>query len=102
MPGGGTLIIRVKAAPIGRQVVIEVTDTGTGIAPEDLANVMEAFFTTKPEGKGTGLGLAICRRIVQEHNGTFEITSAGTGLGATVRLTLPGNDEENEAFLREA
>jgi len=102
MPGGGTLTIRANAAPIGRQIVIEVTDTGTGISPDDLANVMEAFFTTKPEGKGTGLGLPICRRIVQEHNGTFEITSAGTGLGATVRLTLPGNGNENEAFLREA
>jgi signal transduction histidine kinase len=119
MPQGGTLTIRVgreawasgdrmgeaPAPPhlhTPTQVFIEVADTGTGIAPEDLAKVMEPFFTTKPEGKGTGLGLAICRRIVQEHNGTFEITSAGPGQGATVRLTLPGKNESNGAFLREA
>ncbi|MEP7359128.1 MAG: PAS domain S-box protein, partial [Anaerolineales bacterium] len=101
MPRGGTLIIRVNAA-LPAHISIEVADTGTGIAPDDLAKVMEPFFTTKPEGKGTGLGLAICRRIVQEHNGTFEITSPGTGFGATVRLTLPGKHESNGAFLGEA
>ena len=102
MPQGGTLAIRVSAAPAQHQVLIEIADTGQGIASEDLAKVMEPFFTTKPEGKGTGLGLAICRRIVQEHNGIFEITSVGPGHGATVRLTLPGKNESNGAFLREA
>jgi signal transduction histidine kinase len=119
MPQGGTLTIRVgreawasgdrmgeALAPphphTPAQVFIEVADTGMGIAPEDLPKVTEPFFTTKPEGKGTGLGLAICRRIVQEHNGTFEIASAGPGQGTTVRLTLPSKNESNGAFLREA
>jgi signal transduction histidine kinase len=120
MPQGGTLTIRVyvQKAESGRQkaedvlalpsadrllpsVCIEVADTGTGIAPEDLPKVTEPFFTTKPEGKGTGLGLAICRRIVQEHDGTFEIISAGTGQGTMVRLTLPPKNNSHEAFLQE-
>lgn len=87
MPQGGQLTVRVS--PAEHQVSIEITDTGLGIAPEDLSKVMEPFFSTKPEGKGTGLGLPICRRIAQEHGGTLDITSAGLGQGATVRLTLP-------------
>ena len=101
MPEGGTLTIRVSDDPARQRVLIEVADTGMGIAPEDLPKVTEPFFTTKPEGKGTGLGLAICRRIVQEHNGTFEIISAGTGQGTTVRLTLPPKNNSHEAFLQE-
>jgi len=71
-------------------MVVEIADTGIGIAPDVLHKVMEPFFTTKPEGKGTGLGLPICRRIVQEHNGTFDITSEGVpGKGITVHIALP-------------
>jgi signal transduction histidine kinase len=69
-------------------VVVEVTDTGVGIAPEDMPRVLEPFFTTKEEGKGTGLGLAICRRVVQEHQGTLALTST-MGVGTTVRIVLP-------------
>jgi signal transduction histidine kinase len=97
MPQGGTLTIRVGVAE--QQVVIEVADTGVGIAPEDLPQVMEPFFTTKPEGQGTGLGLAICRRIVQEHSGTLDIASDGPGKGTTVRITLPDKNGANAAAL---
>jgi signal transduction histidine kinase len=69
-------------------VVIEVADSGVGIAPEILPKVMDAFFTTKEEGKGTGLGLAICRRITHEHDGTIEIESE-VGRGTVVRVTIP-------------
>jgi PAS domain S-box-containing protein len=101
MPQGGTLAIRVTAPPESVQVIIEVADTGTGIPPEIMSKVVEPFYTTKPEGKGTGLGLAICRRIVQEHNGTFDLTSEGIpGRGATVRISLPINDGTNSAGLR--
>ena len=89
MPTGGTLTIRVKS--LADQNIIEFVDTGQGIAPENLARVLEPFFTTKPEGKGTGLGLAICRRIAQEHGGGLDITSAGLGQGATVIVHLPAS-----------
>jgi two-component system, LuxR family, sensor kinase FixL len=91
MPRGGRLITRVRQAesPAGQlQIVIEVSDTGSGIPPEVLPRVMDPFFTTKEEGKGTGLGLAICKRIVQEHKGVIHLDSE-VGKGTTVRITLP-------------
>jgi signal transduction histidine kinase len=98
MPQGGTLTLCVTAGALDTgapAVVIEFADTGMGIAPEHLSQVMEAFFTTKPEGKGTGLGLSICRRIVQEHHGTFSLASA-VGTGTTVRIVLPITDARTE------
>jgi PAS domain S-box-containing protein len=97
MPQGGTLTIRVTGA--ARQVIIDIVDTGVGVAPENLSKVMDPFFTTKPEGSGTGLGLAICQRIAQEHNGTLAFTSDGLGKGTTVRLTLPRMNILNATFL---
>jgi signal transduction histidine kinase len=91
MPHGGTLTLRVRADTLASgaaAVVFECADTGVGVAPENLARVGEAFFTTKGEDKGTGLGVAICRRIVQDYGGTWEIMSA-VGQGTTVRVTLP-------------
>ena len=91
MPKGGTVAVRVAPCSINGNspaLGIEFTDTGAGIASEDLPKIMEPFYTTKPEGKGTGLGLAICRRIVQEHHGVLEIKSE-LGRGTTVRSALP-------------
>ena len=97
---GGTLTIRVAAQPEKKKIFIEIADTGTGIPPEILPKVMEPFYTTKPEGKGTGLGLAICRRIAQEHRGTFDITSEGIpGKGTKVRITLSSVDPGNSIGL---
>lgn len=84
----------------GAFVVIEITDTGIGIAPEVLPKVMEPFFTTKPEGKGTGLGLPICRRIVQEHKGDFSIQSS-VGQGTCISIRLPVSAGTNYAGLKE-
>jgi signal transduction histidine kinase len=101
MPGGGRLTPRVRPGelpPDRPAVVVEVADTGVGIAPEHLGRVTEAFFTTKPEGKGTGLGLAICRRIVEQHQGTLQIASR-PGEGTTVRVTLPVRNGGNVAGL---
>jgi PAS domain S-box-containing protein len=89
MPLGGMLTIRCWADAEGSQVIVEVKDNGVGISPEILPHVMEPFFTTKPDGKGTGLGLAISRRIVEEHHGTFQISSEGKDQGVTIRITLP-------------
>lgn len=101
MPEGGCLIPRLRTGllPGGRpSIVIEVSDTGTGIALELLPRVTEPFFTTKPEGKGTGLGLAICRRIVHQHQGVIEVESR-LGQGTTVRVILPVRPDTNVAGL---
>jgi signal transduction histidine kinase len=115
MPQGGTLIIRVYAKGSGAgirsqvqprplsSVVVEIADTGIGIPPEILPEIMEPFYTTKPEGKGTGLGLAICRRIVQEHRGTIDIISEGIpGKGTKIRITLSSIDPGNSIGLGDA
>jgi PAS domain S-box-containing protein len=94
MPEGGTLKVDIHPRPDGSQVMIELQDTGVGIDPRDLPRVVEPFFTTKPEGKGTGLGLAICRRIVEEHQGSFQVTSPGKDQGVTVRMSLPCSHPE--------
>jgi two-component system NtrC family sensor kinase len=73
MPNGGSLTIRVTHAE-GR-VRIEITDTGTGIAPELLPRVFEPWVTTKPAGRGTGLGLSITRDVVARHGGTIDAIS---------------------------
>jgi signal transduction histidine kinase len=79
-------------------VVVEVIDTGSGIAAENLPRVFDPFFTTKAEDKGTGLGLAICKRIIEQHHGTLGIESE-VGRGTTVRVTLPVNPDTNVAGL---
>jgi two-component system NtrC family sensor kinase len=69
-------------------VSIEISDTGCGIANENLTRIFDPFYTTKPVGKGTGLGLSLSYGIVQKHNGTLEAESS-VGKGTTFRLTLP-------------
>ncbi len=68
--------------------VVEVADSGKGIAPDALPHIFEPFFTTKEEGKGTGLGLAICHGIVQGHQGTITGHNAPRG-GAVFTVRLP-------------
>lgn len=102
MPEGGALTIRVNKRTEEKQICIEIADTGVGIPPEILPKIMEPFYTTKPEGKGTGLGLSICRRIVEGHRGTLNITSEGcSGKGARVCVTLPFSNGYNTASLKD-
>jgi signal transduction histidine kinase len=96
MPQGGTLTLQVRTDPPSQQLEIAISDTGMGIAAEDLQRVMEPFFTTKLEGRGTGLGLPICRRIVQEHQGNLNIVST-VQQGTTVFITLPIQHGQNGA-----
>jgi signal transduction histidine kinase len=89
MDGQGTLTVRTRRAD--DCVVVEIADTGSGMAPEVAARVFEPFFTTKDVGRGTGLGLDIARRIVVErHGGLIDIDDpAGGGPGTVFRVSLP-------------
>ncbi len=81
--------IRVGARLDGAgRVVVEVSDTGSGIAPENLGRLFDPFFTTKPVGVGTGLGLAICHGIVTGLGGEIDVESE-LGKGSTFRVALP-------------
>ena len=67
-------------------LVISVSDTGTGIAPDILDRIFEPFFTTR--ATGTGLGLFSCRRIVEDHGGRLQVSDTGAG-GTTFTVSLP-------------
>jgi signal transduction histidine kinase len=76
----------------GKYVVIEVDDSGPGMAPQVMARVFEPFFTTKEVGEGTGLGLSVAYGIVQEHGGFFTVDSA-PGRGSRFCVHLPASDD---------
>jgi signal transduction histidine kinase len=84
--GRGTITIRTGTE--AANVWVEVADTGRGIAPENLARIFDAFFTTKPAGQGTGLGLSLALGIVQRHQGTIDVRSE-VGRGTCFRVKLP-------------
>jgi signal transduction histidine kinase len=69
-------------------VLMQVSDNGEGIPPENLAKIFDPFFTTKPEGKGVGLGLAVSYGIVDSHGGELEVKST-VGVGTTFTMSLP-------------
>jgi two-component system, cell cycle sensor histidine kinase and response regulator CckA len=109
MPEGGKLVISTSSALImssmvqqmpdaapGPAVCIMVTDTGCGIAPEDLPRIFEPFFTTKEVGKGTGLGLATAYGIMSQHRGGIRVTSQ-LAKGTTFQLFLPASHARAEA-----
>jgi PAS domain S-box-containing protein len=80
--------IRVSVhTPSPDQVVVEVRDTGSGMAADVLDRIFDPFFTTKPAGIGTGLGLAICHRIVTSVGGRIDVESQ-PGQGSVFRVTL--------------
>jgi signal transduction histidine kinase/CheY-like chemotaxis protein len=99
IPDGGADRHEIRVAlhtdEAGRAVV-EVHDTGTGIAPEHLPRLFDPFFTTKPVGEGTGLGLAICHGIVSSLGGELSVESQ-LGLGSTFRVTLPAAADDGAA-----
>ena len=86
MPAGGE--IALDAVIQGRELVLSLTDSGHGIAPDQLPRIFEPFFTTKDPGKGQGLGLAVCQRLIGEAGGRIEVQSA-LGQGSSFTLRLP-------------
>jgi two-component system cell cycle sensor histidine kinase/response regulator CckA len=101
MPDGGKLTLRTRNLqasevpafnyaylPHEDMVLVEVSDTGTGIAPEIMDKIFEPFFTTKDVGKGTGLGLAMVYGIVKQSGGYIQPESE-VGKGTTFRVFLP-------------
>jgi signal transduction histidine kinase len=85
MPNGGTLTITAATGKDGR-VEICVSDTGVGIAPENLAKIFDLYFTTKKTG--TGIGLSLVYRTVQLHNGDIDVEST-PGVGTTFIIKMP-------------
>jgi len=101
MPEGGTLFINLTSLTLhtngpfplpdmtaGDWILLEVSDTGTGIPQKDIVRIFEPFFTTKPSGEGTGLGLAQVYGIVKLHDGFIDAKSE-IGKGTTFTIYLP-------------
>ena len=103
MPAGGRLVIEthnreldqhsgsVAGVPAGRYVVLEISDTGSGMSDAVKAKVFEPFFTTKEPGKGAGLGLSMVLGVVQQSGGTVTLYSE-LGVGSTFKIYLPRLD----------
>ncbi|HEY2820332.1 MAG TPA: HAMP domain-containing sensor histidine kinase [Candidatus Acidoferrum sp.] len=84
MPSGGTLTLRTSER--AAHVLIEISDSGTGLTPEECSRLFTPYYTTKQQG--TGLGLAIVQSVVSDHHGTISVSSE-EGHGTTFRIELP-------------
>jgi PAS domain S-box-containing protein len=82
------LRIFIRPSADNSQLLIEVSDTGTGVQSKDIKHIFEPFYTTKEVGEGTGLGLSISQNIVQQHHGKISVDSQPNE-GTTFRIELP-------------
>jgi signal transduction histidine kinase len=80
--------IRIQSGVENNQIVIRISDTGSGIPPEVLPRIFDPFYTTRNIGSGTGLGLTVCRDIFVAHGGTIEVSSE-LNVGTTFTIHLP-------------
>lgn len=95
-----SLQLAANQASISSYVKLELEDNGCGIAPENLNNIFEPYFTTKERTEGTGFGLALVDRIVQNHNGNITVKSA-VGVGTKFQLFFPlANEDELGTFFK--
>jgi signal transduction histidine kinase len=96
MPEGGRLTVASGREEINgvSYMYVCVSDTGPGIATEDLPLIFEPFYTTKTTGHGTGLGLSITRKIMEEHGGFVRADNIGSG-GSSFSLYFPYQSEED-------
>ncbi len=94
MPDGGDLRVGTLLTDDGEWVLVAFRDSGPGMTPEQIANIFEPFYTTKPSG--TGLGLAISYGIVERHGGTIEVSSQ-PGQGAAFIVRLPVHPAQTKA-----
>ena len=113
MPAGGRLSVTARnivvdeqyaamlhTVPAGRFVLLEVTDTGTGMTPEVKEHMFEPFFTTKAPGHGTGFGLSTVSTIVREHGGGISVESE-PGRGSCFKVFLPAQADKTVAVTDE-
>jgi len=109
MPDGGKLTLELENVEVneavarmnpdaspGRYVALSVTDTGTGIPPENLDKIFDPFFTTKEVGKGTGLGLSTVIGIVKSHGGFIQVNSR-LGQGTQFKVYLPACETSKDS-----
>jgi signal transduction histidine kinase len=88
--------ICIKTSAANGHVKIEISDSGEGIAPENLNKIFDPFFTTKEVGKGTGLGLNVAYNIIKSHKGRIDVQST-SGQGTTFSIELPVEPEIDDA-----
>jgi signal transduction histidine kinase len=93
--------VRVMVKRSGGEGVLTISDNGCGMSEEVLEHLFEPFFTRRKAGQGTGLGLSIVHRIVADHGGRIEASSAGEGKGSTFRVILPLAEVTGDAGSRE-
>ncbi len=112
MPEGGTILLKTRNVPADQTsnypqadlpsedfVMVEVSDTGTGIPPEIMDKIFEPFFTTKEVGKGTGLGLSMVYGIVKQSGG-YIYPESDVGRGTSFRIFLPRHVPESVAAVQ--
>ena len=95
---GDETVVTLEAC--GDNFELTVVDQGCGMTGEVIDNLFEPFFTRRRDGRGTGLGLSITYRIVQDHAGELQASSAGSGFGSTLKLKLPINAIEATEYER--